>query len=298
MTPTATETLRIGRHEVPITHADRPVFPAAGLAKLDLARHYERVAPLMLPYVRDRPLALQAYPQGIEQKGFFMKSVPGYFPDWIKRVTLDKKGGTITHALAQDAATLVYLAGQNVVTLHTWLARADEPFQPDRLTLDFDPSGGGFAEVRAAARAAGDRLRDLGLAPHAMTTGSRGIHVVCPLRRGPGFPEVHGFARALAEAMVCDDPRHLTLEWRKTDRGKRIYVDVNRIAYAQHAVAPYAVRPRPKAPVAVPLRWEELSDRTLRPDRWTVKNVSRRLEDGDPWAGMNRRARALPRSFD
>ncbi len=127
-----------------------------------------------------------------------------------------------------------------------------------------------------------------------MTTGSRGIHVVCPLRRGASFPDVHGFARALAEEMVADDPRHLTLEWRKADRGKLIYVDVNRIAYAQHAVAPYAVRPRPTAPVAVPLRWEELSDRTLKPDTWTVKNVVTRLEDGDPWRGMNRHARALP----
>ena len=128
----------------------------------------------MLPYVRDRPLALQAYPEGIDGDGFFMKSVPRYFPTWVKRVTVPKKGGTITHILAQDAATLVYLAGQNVVTVHTWLSRADKPHQPDRLTLDFDPSGGGFSEVRAAARAAGDRLRDLGLTPYAMTTGSRG----------------------------------------------------------------------------------------------------------------------------
>ncbi|HUA49672.1 MAG TPA: non-homologous end-joining DNA ligase [Solirubrobacteraceae bacterium] len=291
-----TETLKIGRREIRITHADRLVFPEAGLTKLDLAHHYERVARLMLPYVRDRPLALQAYPEGIEHDGFFMKSVPGYFPDWVKRVTLPKKGGTTTYAMAQDVATLVYLAGQNVVTLHTWLARADKPFQPDRLTLDFDPSGGGFPEVRAAARAAGDRLRDLGLTPYAMTTGSRGVHVVCPLRRGPDFSQVHGFAHALAEAMVADDPRHLTLEWHKADRGKRIYVDVNRIGYAQHAVAPYAARPRPTAPVATPIHWDELSDRALRPDRWTIKTIGQRLDDGDPWAGMNRRARALPRS--
>ena len=290
-----TEVLEIGRHEVRITHDDRIVFPEVALTKLDLARHYERVAPLMVPYVRDRPLALQAYPDGIESKGFFLKSVPSYFPQWVKRVTVPKKGGTITHVLAQDAATLVYLSGQNVVTVHTWLSRADKPHQPDRLTLDFDPSGGGFAEVRAAARAAGDRLRDLGLTPYAMTTGSRGIHVVCPLRRSLGFPEVHGFARQLAEEMVADDPRHLTLEWHKADRGKRIYVDVNRIAYAQHAVAPYAVRPRPNAPVAVPLHWEELSDRALKPDRWTVKTIAKRLEDGDPWSGMSRHARALPK---
>lgn len=289
------EQLRVGRHDIRITHADRVVFPRVGLTKLDVARHYELVAPLMLPYVRDRPLALQAFPDGIEGDGYFMKAVPRYFPDWIERVTVAKKGGTITHVLAQNAATLVYLAGQNVVTLHTWLSRAEKPDQPDRLTLDFDPSGGGFAEVRAAARGAGERLRDLGLVPYAMTTGSRGIHVVCPLRRGPSFPDVHGFARALAEQMVTDEPRRLTLEWRKADRGKRIYVDVNRIAYAQHAVAPYAVRPRPNAPVGVPLHWEELSDETLRPDRWTIKNVAERLRDGDPWRGMSRHARALPK---
>ena len=292
-----TEDLKVGRREVRITHADRIVFPQPNVTKLDLARHYERVAPLMLPYVRDRPLALQAFPDGIEGDGYFLKAVPKYFPDWIKRVTLDKKGGTITQALAQDAATLVYLAGQNVVTVHTWLSRADKPQQPDRLTLDFDPSGGGFDEVRAAARAAGERLRDLGLATYAMTTGSRGVHVVCPLRRGPDFDEVHAFARALAERMVADDPDHLTLEWHKADRGKRIYVDVNRIQYAQHAVAPYAVRPRPNAPVAVPLHWDELQDPELRPDKWTVENIGPRLEDGDPWEGMMRHARALPKTL-
>jgi bifunctional non-homologous end joining protein LigD len=290
-----TTELEIGGRDVRITHEDRVVFPEAGLTKLDLARHYERVAPLMLPYVRGRPLALQAFPDGIEGDGYFMKAVPRYFPDWIKRATVSKKGGTITHVLAEDAATLVYLTGQNVVTMHAWLSRADKPHQPDRVTIDFDPSGGGFAEVRAAARAAGDRLCDLGLVPFAMTTGSRGVHVVCPLRRGPDFSEVHAFARALAEQMVADDPEHLTLEWHKADRGERIYLDVNRIAYAQHAVAPYSVRPRPKAPVAVPLHWEELGDESLRPDRWTVENIGERLEAGDPWHGMSRHARSLPK---
>jgi bifunctional non-homologous end joining protein LigD len=277
-----------------ISHPDKVLFPTSGLTKLDLARHYERVAPAMLPYVRGRPLAMQAFPNGIDQQGFFMKNVPRYFPDWVRRATVDKRGGTVTHVLVEDAATLVYLAGQNVVTPHVWLSRADEPRRPDRLIVDFDPSGGGFADVRAAAREAGERLRDAGLVPYAMVTGSRGIHVVCPLRRGPGFSEVHGWARALAEAMVRDDPRRLTLEWRKADRGDRIYVDVNRIAYAQHAVAPWGVRARPAAPIAVPLHWEELSDRRLKPDRWTVRDAAARLEsDGDPWKGMARRARKL-----
>jgi len=120
--------------------------------------------------------------------------------------------------------------------------------------------------------------------------------VICPLRRGAGFGEAHAFARAVAEELVSDDPRRLTLEWRRADRGSKIYVDVNRNNYAQHAVAPYAPRALPAAPVATPLRWEELSDRTLRPDRWTMRSIGGRIDaEGDPWKGMSRRARALPR---
>ena len=196
---------------------------------------------------------------------------------------MPKKGGTITHVLAQDAATLVYLAGQNVVTVHIWLSRADKPHQPDRLTLDFDPSGGGFAEVRAAARAAGDRLRDLGLDPvrddHRLARRPRRLPAAARARTSRRSTASRARWPRRWSPTIRD---HLTLEWHKADRGKRIYVDVNRIAYAQHAVAPYAVRPRPTAPVAVPLHWEELSETLPQPDRWTIKNVQARLSDGDP----------------
>jgi bifunctional non-homologous end joining protein LigD len=291
------EQLKIGRHTVRVTHPDKVLFPKAKVTKLDLARHYERVAPVMLPYVSGRPLALQAFPNGIDDHGFFMKAVPDYFPDWVKRATVAKRGGKVTHPLAEDAATLAYLAGQNVVTIHGWLSKADEPRKPDRLIIDFDPSkAGGFGDVRAAARDAGERLRDAGLNTYAMTTGSRGIHVVCPLRRGAGFTEVHRFAKAMALQMVEDNPRRLTLEYLKANREDKIYVDVNRNAYAQHGVMPYSPRTRPKASVATPLHWDELSDGKLRPDRWTVKNVGGRIDaEGDPWKGMGRRARALPR---
>lgn len=289
-------TFTIGRRRVEISHPEKPLFPDPPITKLELANHYEQVAEAMLPHLRDRPLALQAFPNGIDQPGYFMKSVPRYFPDWIATVTVPKRGGTLTQVVAQDAATLVYLAGQNVITPHIWLSRADEPRKPDRLIIDLDPAPGvGFAEVRAAARAAGERLRDAGLLPYAMVTGSRGIHVVCPLRRGPSFGDVHRYARAMAEGMVADDPDHLTLEWHRSERGARIYVDVNRINYAQHAVAPYAVRPRPGAPVAMPIAWDELSDAELAPDKWTIANAAPRLRsEGDVWKGIGRRARALP----
>ena len=291
-----TDTIRLGRRTIEISHAGKALFTRPTITKLDLARHYEQVAAAMLPHVRGRPLALQAFPQGIDGPGFYLKSVPSHFPSWIARVQVPKKGGTVTQVLAEDAATLVFLAGQNVITPHIWLSRADEPRRPDRLILDFDPSPGvGFAAVRAAARDAGARLRDAGLVPYAMVTGSRGIHVVCPLRRGPSFGAVHGYAHSLAEAMVAEHPRQLTLEWRKADRGRRIYVDVNRINYAQHAVAPYGVRAKSRAPVAMPIEFGELADATLKPGSWTVRNAAARVSsDGDAWKGIGRQARNLP----
>ena len=294
-TRTSTE-LRIGRRVVAISHPDKALFADPKVTKLELARYYERVAPAMLAHLRGRPLALQAFPNGIDATGFFLKAVPRHFPSWIETVEVPKRGGTLIQVLAANPATLVYLAGQNIITPHIWLSRADQPQRPDRLILDFDPSPGArFADVRAAARDAGERLRDAGLATYAMLTGSRGVHVVCPLRRGPDFTAVHRFARAVAESMVADNPRRLTLQWRRADRGARIYVDVNRNAYAQHVVAPYGVRPRPRAPVAMPIHWHELSDSRLRPDRYTPRSAIDRLgAQGDAWHDINRHARRLP----
>jgi bifunctional non-homologous end joining protein LigD len=282
---------------VELSHPDKVLFPEAGVTKRDLAAHYERVAPLMVPLVRDHPVAMHAFPGGIESPGYFMKDVPSHFPDWIRRVTVPKRGGELTHVLANDAATLVYLAGQNCITPHVWTSRADRPREPDRIVFDLDPPGTRFADVRAAARALGDIVRDLGLEPFAMTTGSRGVHVVTPIRRGRDYEEVHDFARAVARVLADQSPRKLTTEVRKAKRAERIFVDVGRNAYAQHAVAPYAVRPRDGAPVAAPLRWEELDDRRLRPDRWTIRTLPERLEHaGDVWDGYRRAARALPRA--
>lgn len=288
------ERLRAGLRSVEIPHPDKVLFPRAGITKLDLARHYLRVAGAMLPHVRGRPLTLHSFPQGIEGQGFYTKDVPEHFPDWIDRVTVRKRGGTVTHPLARDAATLAYVAGQNCITPHVWPSRADDVERPDRLLFDLDPPGERFAEVRAAARALGDLLRELGLEPFAMTTGSRGVHVTVPLRRTTGFDEARAFAREVARRLAGEEPRRLTVEQRKDKRGERIFVDVMRNAYAQHAVAPYAVRPREGAPVAVPLAWDELSDRSLKPRRWTTANVADRLaSDGGPWRGIGRAARSL-----
>jgi bifunctional non-homologous end joining protein LigD len=289
--------VRAGRRTIEITHPNRVMFPEAGVTKEDLAQYYAAIAPVLVPHATGRPLALQVFPGGIERIGHYLKNAPGHFPDWIHRATVRKRGGTITHVLADDAATLVYLAGQNAVALHAWPARADEPRRPDRIIFDLDPEKDtSFADVRAAARMVGDALRDAGLVPFAMASGSRGIHVVVPVRRKLEFPEVFQWAKAFSVEVAAADPRRLTTEFYKRKREAPIFVDIRRNAYAQHAVTPYSVRAKPKAPVATPLRWEELDDRRLRPDRWDVHTVLDRVAaEGDPWKGIARRARALPR---
>jgi bifunctional non-homologous end joining protein LigD len=297
VTKRGTTSLRIGRRTVAITHPDKVLFPAIGFTKLDLARYYERVAETMLPHVRGRPVSMQCFPEGVEGSGFFMKNAPSYFPDWIDRVSVAKRGGRVSHVLCTQTATLVYLANQNTITPHVWTSRADQLRRPDRLIFDLDPPDEDFAAVRAAARTLGELLRDLGLKPFAMTTGSRGLHVVVPLRRTEPFGPVRRFARAVAETLVAQDPERLTVEARKAKRENRIYVDVLRNGYAQTAVPPYAVRALDKAPVAAPLHWDELDDRRLHPQRFTVRNLFRRLDaDGDVWRGISRHARSLDRA--
>lgn len=292
----ADATVKAGRRSVSITHPDRVVFPQAKVTKLDLACHYAAVGAVMVPHVRDRPLAVQSFPQGVAGKGFFVKNAAKHFPDWIKTADVPKReGGSLRQVLANDTATLVYLAGQNAITPHIWTARADRLEQPDRIVFDLDPATKRFAEVRAAARSLGDLLRDMSFEPFTMTTGSRGLHVVVAIRRGPTYAEVNAFARDLGDAFAATDPKHLTTEFRIAKRGERLFVDMHRNAYGQHAVAPYAVRALPKAPVATPLHWDELSDRRLSPQGWTVKTIQDRLADGgDPWKEIARTATRLP----
>jgi bifunctional non-homologous end joining protein LigD len=283
--------IRAGRRTVEISRHDKPLFPC-GITKGDLARYYVAVARAMVPHVRDRPLNLERYPDGIGGARIIQQRVAEHFPSWINRVTVPKQGGTVTHVVACDAATLAYLANQACVTLHAWLSRADRLDRPDRLVFDLDPPDG-LADVRGAAQVVGALLRELGLEPFVMATGSRGFHVTVPLRRSAGFDTVRAFARDVGRLAVARDPR-LTLEQRRAARGGRIFVDVMRNAYAHTAVAPYSVRARPGAPVATPLRWDELSHPGTRPDSWTLRTVPERLErEGDPWAGMASSARSL-----
>jgi bifunctional non-homologous end joining protein LigD len=279
---------------VEVSRPNKVLFPDPGVTKGELAEYYDRVAPHMLPFLKDRPLNLWLFPDGIEKQGFLRQSIPNHFPDWIPRVAVKKKGGSVTHPMADSADALVYFAGQACITPHSWLSRVDKLDRPDRLVFDFDPSEDDFPGVRAGARAMGALLDELGLAHYAMLTGSRGVHVVVPLRRNHDFEEARAFSREVAGVLAEREPRRLTVEARKAKREGRILIDFMRNAYAQTAVPPYAVRPKPGAPVATPLDWSELSDSRLRAQRFNVRNLFRRLDrEGDPWASFAKDARSL-----
>jgi bifunctional non-homologous end joining protein LigD len=282
------------RIKVEITHPDRVLFPADGITKSDLVDYYAAVAKVMVPHLKDRPLTLWRYPRGIDEQGFVQQDFAGTLPDWMGSAEVAKEGGTVVHPVADRREALLWLANQNCITPHSWLSRRDRLDEPDLIVFDLDPTTNDFAPVRAAARACADVLEDLGLASYLKTTGSRGLHVVVPLSRGADFDAVRQFARDVAAVVAADDPDHRTVEQRKDKRGDRIYLDVMRNAYAQTAVAPYAVRARRGAPVATPLEWDELGSRGLRADRFTIRDVPKRVaEQGDPWADMRRRARSL-----
>jgi bifunctional non-homologous end joining protein LigD len=284
--------------EVRLTHPDKVLFPADGLTKADVAEHYERVADAMLAHVRDRPLNLWRWNDGIDGPRVVQQDMPRGAPPWLARVsTPRRRGGSVCHPVANEPAALRWLANQNCITPHVWTARRDRLDRPDRMVFDLDPSGpDSFGEVRAAALALGERLRALGLEPFAMTTGSRGVHVVAPLRRRWPSDAVREAAGTIGAALAAAHPDALTTEWRKEQRGGRILVDTARNTYAQTVVAPYALRALAGAPVATPLAWEELEDPDLHPRRWTLRTIGARLaERGDPWAAIARAARSLSR---
>jgi bifunctional non-homologous end joining protein LigD len=284
--------VRAGRRSVEISNPDKVLFGDDGITKSDLASYYARIAPTMLPYLRGRPAHMHRFPDGLGGEDWVQKNVPGYFPDWIDRVTVPKRGGEVTHPVIDDAAILVYLAAQATITPHVWTSRVDRVDNPDLLILDLDPATDDFGEVRDAARVARGAMEEIGLPPFLKTTGSRGLHLVAPLDRSASFEEVKTFGRDLATLIASRDPKALTTELRMAKRRGRLFIDWLRNRYAQTTVPPYAVRALPGAPVAVPIGWDELG--RAEPRRYNINNVFRRLDSkGDAWRGMGRRARSL-----
>ncbi len=293
--------MKVGEHEIDISHRDKVLFPDSGITKGDLIDYYQKIAPTMLPHLKDRPVTMQRFPDGIERSGFFQKQVSDYFPDWIRVAQIDllQEEQDQQQVVVENASTLVYLANQAAITLHAWLSRVDKLHYPDRMIFDLDPPDSNFNLVREAARELRQMLLEVGLTPYLMTTGSRGLHVVTPLDRSVEFDQVREFAKDLADVAASRRPDRLTTDVRKDARHGRLFLDYLRNSYAQTAVAPYSVRAKPGAPVATPLLWEELGESSMRSDRFSIRNVFDRLDRrGDPWQDMLSDAKPLRIAYD
>jgi bifunctional non-homologous end joining protein LigD len=289
--------MRIGRHEVAITNADKAFFPEAGLTKGDLVRYYLDVAECALHHIRRRPFHMKRYPNGVDGDFFHQKRVPSH-PDFVgEQFVQFPSGHSTVFAVVDNAAALAWVINLGCIELHTWHSRVEEIERPDYLLIDLDPSEGNPWElVREIALVVKEVMDDLGLASYPKTSGATGLHVLAPIRPELAFPEVRRFAKALAEEVErrIDDQEVATTTWRVADR-RGVFVDFGQNARDRTIACAYSVRPTPDARVSAPLEWKEVA--RCDPSRFTVKTMRKRIAKvGDPTAGMwRRKASLLPR---
>ena len=273
--------------EPTITHPDKVLFPDDGITKGEVAAYYESIAPVMLPHIIGRPVTMERYPAGIGKKGFWQKSVVKGFPAWLDRVDVPKKDGTVHHPLVNDARALLWTANQNTITHHVWTSRVPDLYRPDVVVFDLDPSTDDEPDVlRQVALAFRYFLGELGLDSVVKTTGSKGFHIVVFIDGKTKKGDAARFADAVGTIMVKHDPTHLTQEFHKIDRGRRILVDTGRNGYSATFAAAYTVRARPGAPVSAPCTWQEIERGTVTPKAFTIRNMTERIKKvGDLWSG-------------
>ncbi len=283
-----------------ITHPEKILFPGDGITKGELASYYEMIAPVMLPHLRRRPITMERYHRGIAAPGFFQKDVSKGFPEWLKRVEVPKKDGTVHHPIANDMRSLLWLANQNSITIHVWPSRTPNLYNPDICIFDLDPSQERALEpLRAAALNLRDLLAELGLPSWIKTSGSKGFHIAVPLDGKSDFGVVARFAHRVGKIMVQRDPENLTQEFSKVDRGGRILVDTGRNGYSATYAATYTVRAKPGAPVSAPCTWEELERGEVGPRTFTLRSMAQRVADvGDLWADLLKTKRSLKRPLE
>jgi len=279
---------------VEVSNPDRVVFPEIGRTKRDVVAYYERVAPRALPHVAGRPLSIRRYPKGLAGPGFFQKNVPPHYPEAILRFPVPRsreaskkhpgKGGkpadVTVYPVLSEPEHIPYLANQGAIELHVPTSRADDLFHPDRLVIDLDPPPGPFAAVRRAAYVVRDALASYGLATVPVATGSKGYHVVSAIRPSASIETIGVTLQKLAALLASRHPDELTVVFRVALRGGRVFVDWLRNNPIATAVAPYSLRARPRATVAVPLAWSEIE--TTDPDAFTMADLDRILERPDP----------------
>jgi len=273
---------------VTVTNPDKVLFPKLGLTKLDLANYYLTVGEPLMRWIRNRPVLLERYPNGVGEKSFFQKRIPESAPDWLTTTTVQTINGTPSRALViADLAHVIWATNMGVLGLHVWQYTADKPQWSDELRIDLDPSPGqNFDHIREAAMLVRLYFAERGIRSYAKTTGSKGMHIYVRVVDGYDSFAVRAASVVIARDLAREHPDVFTDQWWKELRDGKVFVDFNQNAPHKNVFGAWGVRPRVGAQVSTPIEWDELLD--VMPDELTVLTVPDRLaERGDPWADMN-----------
>jgi len=281
---------------VTISNVNKVWWPDEGITKGDIARYYHAISPLLLPWMRDRPLTAERCPDGMLGGCFYRKNFPeGNIPVGAPRLRLRaaSTGKDVNYVVGGTLEALLGLVRVGCIAMHVMNSRVGSMHDADWLAFDLDPSSGEFSDTVRAGSALRGILDEHGLASFPKTSGSRGLHVFVPLRTGHSQEDVTAFAVRTGEELARRAPDLVTMAHRKSARGARVYADPFRNAYLQTIVPPYSVRRRPGATVSVPLAWDEVTTK-LDPRRFTMHTLEERVAAADPWSDFNRRAQRLP----
>jgi bifunctional non-homologous end joining protein LigD len=287
----ASRTSKPSEADLTFTHTEKLMYPEVGLTKGDVLEFYQRIAPRLLPYLRDRPATLERLPEGLDGPNaphFWQKRTPDFYPEWIQRVVLPSEDGTeVAYVLVNDEATLLYLVNQGTLTFHVGFSRVADLDRPDCVLFDLDPGQASMADAVAVAKALHRRVQTERHQAFVKTSGKTGLHVLVPWQRTTEYAEVRAWALGIAQQVVDALPDHATTERSKAKRGTRVYIDVLQNAKGHHAVPPYVLRAVPAAPVSTPLHWRELTPH-LDPTAFNLKTIFRRLagQQHDPMTGL------------
>jgi bifunctional non-homologous end joining protein LigD len=278
-----------------ITNPSKVFWPEDGLTKLDLAQFYARIAGHILPWMKSRAVTMERCPEGIRRTCFYQKQAPDNLPDDIPtmRIPAPTAGRDIDYIVGGTRKTLLTLVNLGCIAMHVMNSRVDQLDKPDWLAFDLDPSDG-FESAARAALLLRPRLEDHGLESFVKTSGGRGLHVFVPLRRGATEDQVRAYATIIAEELAARHPKLVTTESRKAKRRAPVYLDIMRNAAGQTVVPPFSVRWRPRAPVSMPLDWDEVSPR-LDPAVFNLKTAERRMGAKEPWSSFFGHRQTLPR---
>ena len=253
--------VRCGNKKVTLTNLQKIFWPQLGKTKRDLLLYYAAVAPALLPHIKDRAMVMKRYPNGIEEKFFFMKRTPTYRPDWLETCSIShRSGNVIDFPMAQDLAALLWIVNLGCIDLNPWYARCDDIDRPDFLHFDLDPvAPAGFADVRKVALIVKSYLNERKVESYPKTTGSRGIHIYVPLQRKPVQKEVWKVAKRIAIELAKQHPDSITSEYRVAHRPEgRVLVDYNQNAWGRTLASVYSLRPKPEASASAPVSWAEV----------------------------------------